>query len=292
MGVLDDAIREHLELKRKHGAPEEELRRQEEEALGPVRREVAPPDEVEVKVDGEPAAEAPGPAAEPVAEPFEPAEPVAEQGPAAEPVAEPFEPAEPVAEQGPAAEPVAEPSEPAEPVAEQGPAAEPVAEPAPFDAETSLLVEPEPEPFPEDEAAAVSQAAEPAEPEPHPFPEEEAAAVPKAAEPAEPPAEPEPFPEEQAVAVPQAAEPVGPLPEPEESGEDEEAIFDAPDDGALGRDARTVPTVDEDGDGADLEDESGRSRDVLEDTPDFLEETPEHNRLWFEQRPPRDFDFD
>ena len=33
-------------------------------------------------------------------------------------------------------------------------------------------------------------------------------------------------------------------------------------------------------------------RDPLEDTPDFLEETPEHDRLWFEQRPPRDFDFD
>ena len=42
MGVLDDAIREHLELKRQHGAPEEELQRQEEEALGPARREVAP----------------------------------------------------------------------------------------------------------------------------------------------------------------------------------------------------------------------------------------------------------
>jgi len=41
MGVLDDAIREHLELKRKHGAAEEELRRQEEEALGPARREMA-----------------------------------------------------------------------------------------------------------------------------------------------------------------------------------------------------------------------------------------------------------
>ena len=30
--------------------------------------------------------------------------------------------------------------------------------------------------------------------------------------------------------------------------------------------------------------------------PDFLHpfyvETPEHDRLWFEQRPPRDFDFD
>ena len=31
--------------------------------------------------------------------------------------------------------------------------------------------------------------------------------------------------------------------------------------------------------------------DVLEETPDFLRDTPEHERLWFEQRPPRDFDF-
>jgi hypothetical protein len=34
------------------------------------------------------------------------------------------------------------------------------------------------------------------------------------------------------------------------------------------------------------------SEDVLEETPEFLQETPEHDRLWFEQRPPRDFDFD
>jgi hypothetical protein len=32
--------------------------------------------------------------------------------------------------------------------------------------------------------------------------------------------------------------------------------------------------------------------DVLEETPEFLQETPEHERLWFEQRPPRDFDWD
>lgn len=31
--------------------------------------------------------------------------------------------------------------------------------------------------------------------------------------------------------------------------------------------------------------------DVLEETPDFLRDTPEQDRLWFEQRPPRDFDF-
>ena len=35
-----------------------------------------------------------------------------------------------------------------------------------------------------------------------------------------------------------------------------------------------------------------RDEDLLEETPDFLEETPEHERLWFEQKPPRDFDFD
>ena len=32
--------------------------------------------------------------------------------------------------------------------------------------------------------------------------------------------------------------------------------------------------------------------DVLEETPDFLRDTPEQERLWFEQRPPRDFDFE
>jgi len=31
--------------------------------------------------------------------------------------------------------------------------------------------------------------------------------------------------------------------------------------------------------------------DPLEETPDFLQETPEHDRLWFEQKPPKDFDF-
>ena len=42
--------------------------------------------------------------------------------------------------------------------------------------------------------------------------------------------------------------------------------------------------------------EAGRGEsadeDVLEETPEFLRETPEQDRLWFEQRPPRDFDFD
>jgi hypothetical protein len=40
MGVLEDAIREHLDLKRKHGASDEELNRQEADALGPARRDL------------------------------------------------------------------------------------------------------------------------------------------------------------------------------------------------------------------------------------------------------------
>src|SRR4051812_50008060 len=43
MGLLDDAIREHLELKRRHGADPSEVERQEQEALGPARRGAAPP---------------------------------------------------------------------------------------------------------------------------------------------------------------------------------------------------------------------------------------------------------
>jgi hypothetical protein len=61
MGVLDDAIRQHIELKRQHGASEQELERKQEEALGPARREAAAevggvdegaPSEVPDEVDG------------------------------------------------------------------------------------------------------------------------------------------------------------------------------------------------------------------------------------------------
>jgi hypothetical protein len=39
-------------------------------------------------------------------------------------------------------------------------------------------------------------------------------------------------------------------------------------------------------------DEDAADEDMLEETPEFLQDTPDHDRLWFEQRPPRDFDFD
>ncbi|HYF25375.1 MAG TPA: hypothetical protein VD931_06515, partial [Baekduia sp.] len=37
--------------------------------------------------------------------------------------------------------------------------------------------------------------------------------------------------------------------------------------------------------------DDAEAHDELEETPDFLQETPEHDRLWFEQKPPKDFDF-
>ena len=51
MGVLDDAIRQHIELQRAHGASEEELRRKEQEALGPARRESTQPAEAEAEAE-------------------------------------------------------------------------------------------------------------------------------------------------------------------------------------------------------------------------------------------------
>ncbi|MGI8460477.1 MAG: hypothetical protein ACR2OC_02405 [Solirubrobacterales bacterium] len=38
MGILDDAIREHLDLKRQHGAQENEVQILEDEAFGPPSR--------------------------------------------------------------------------------------------------------------------------------------------------------------------------------------------------------------------------------------------------------------
>jgi hypothetical protein len=85
MGVLEDAIREHLDLKRKHGAPEQELERQEVEALGPVRRDV-PEQEPAAEAGAEEAEQAP-PQAEQVLEPVateDEHEPSADPGPEAE----------------------------------------------------------------------------------------------------------------------------------------------------------------------------------------------------------------
>ncbi len=41
----------------------------------------------------------------------------------------------------------------------------------------------------------------------------------------------------------------------------------------------------------DEDEDRDREDDVLEDTPDFLENSDD-DELWFEQKPPKDFDFD
>ena len=128
MGILDDAIREHIELKRKHGAAEDELQRQEEEALGPARREVAPTQTQDGNGSAEPAAEeasAEAAEAEASVEPPPTVEPEAAPEPAASEPASP-EAASPESqvpfdapELDPDPEP--EPGEPAPPAAELDP---------------------------------------------------------------------------------------------------------------------------------------------------------------------------
>src|SRR5437870_4617292 len=87
MSILDDAIREHLELKRQHGADEAEVKRLEDEAFGPPGRPEEPDPMAEaptafMATPEAPEAEAPSPsdeeiveaeAAEPRLAPVEPA---------------------------------------------------------------------------------------------------------------------------------------------------------------------------------------------------------------------------
>jgi hypothetical protein len=128
--------------------------------------------------------------------------------------------------------------------------------------------------------------------EPAPPPEAPAAEAVAAPEP-EPVAE---LPEEPAVEIPVVAErPAPPEPEPWLDEPDEVPVAEALDH------RRAQPTSEftaEDVAEAHGE-EAGEyvvpdeepADDLLEETPDFLQETPEHERLWFEQKPPRDFDF-
>ena len=57
MGDLDDAIREHLELKRRRGADPDEVAREEHEALSPVTRghPIVVPEDLQHESEEEPA---------------------------------------------------------------------------------------------------------------------------------------------------------------------------------------------------------------------------------------------
>jgi hypothetical protein len=73
---------------------------------------------------------------------------------------------------------------------------------------------------------------------------------------------------------------------PGEAG-DEEEVFEGP----AEAESEPQPEVEEQPP-APREEARHDEEDVLEETPDFLEETPEDDQLWFEQKPPKDFDFD
>ncbi len=194
MGLLDDAIREHLDLKRRRGADPEEVERAEREALGPVRRN---PSSAEVELAEDQAPPEGGFAYDQAEE---------EEGWSQDSLQD---------RAAGAGEPVYEEPPPAEPTYEQPEAADPgYGEPPPAPAETPAASDP-------------------------------------------PPA---------------AAPPTRPLTDLG-SGETEE--YDVEE--FLAADEEGAPASDD---------------DVLEETPEFLQDTPDHDRLWFEQRPPKDFDFD
>jgi hypothetical protein len=226
MGLLDDAIREHLDLKRRRGADPNEVERAESEALGPVRRD---PFEQEDEFETE---AGPAPAYDHEEEILEDEEYASESEPAEREAdwGEAFDQEQPDAELPEAGLPEAD-----LPEADLPEAAAPPAE------QTRIMAVEE---FDDEEDATALE--DPAAPPPVPAgagAETVEYDIEEALE-AEPPGEEHP--------APHAAD------TPESAGEPRK----------------------------------GSDEDVLEETPEFLQDTPDHDRLWFEQRPPKDFDFD
>jgi hypothetical protein len=201
MGLLDDAIREHLDLKRRRGADPNEIERAEREALGPVRR-------------------GPEPVPEDVEHELAVGDPEAEYAPA--------------------------PSEGWEPLHE--------------DPELEALEHHE-EMLPYDPAHAPD---------------------------GDPLMGHEPFPDHgYDRSGPDAAD-YPPAPEAEHGV----ARRDPPPAPADPHIERPPAHLDQETEEYDVEHEEQHGDDMLETTPEFLQDAPDHDRLWFEQRPPRDFDFD
>jgi hypothetical protein len=261
MSILDDAIREHLELKRAHGADEAELKKLEDEAFGPAER----------PGESDPFAEAPTQFM--TTEAPESREAGTEDaGGRRINVADLQEPPPPEAPAPPDEE-----AEAGEADGERQAIAEQPTELFDVQAEIGSEEAPAAEaPSPSDEEIVEAELSEPKLTPAEPATEIHAS---RTEAPEEPPAEEDEEDEEfwseqrlsdeldQALESPLAEEhELPPLSEEEDSEEHEQ------------------PQVDNDPD-------TGHE-DVLEDTPDFLEESPEDDELWFEQKPPKDFDFD
>jgi hypothetical protein len=293
MGILDEAIREHLELKRQHGAGDSELKQLEDEAFGQAERpgsEDAVPDPLSEaptefmaapEMAEEPSARREAPTIADLQEPPPPPEEPA-------PVEAPAEEEQPAMEH----EIVADTPAPAEPEVEAeievtGPTTEErhaIAEqPTELHDMEEELGEP---PSPSDEDLAEEEIAEPRLAPADPLAgleEDEDAEVSVTGPAPDDEDEDDAFWNEQRLSdeLDQALEAPPSDPEPGLSGEveldDEIEVEQDEDPEPLHESEAAAPRHDE---------------DVLEETPDFLEETPEDDQLWFEQKPPKDFDFD
>lgn len=306
MSILDDAIREHLELKRAHGADEAELKKLEDEAFGPPGRpgEADPFAEAPTQfmtaeaIEAEEGGEGSGGRRINVADLQEPPPP---EQPAVAPAEEPAQ-ATPPAEEPPVAETeVAEaPGEEAgtdEPDGERQAIAEQPTEF--FDVEAEMGSEDAPAteaPSPSDEEIVEVELSEPKLAPAEPATEIHASRTEAPEEtPVEEDEEDEEFWSEQRLSdeLDQALE--SPLAEEHELPpltEEHEVPEAATEPTALYEDADTEGDEPEDaGPKVDYDPDTGHE-DVLEDTPEFLEESPEDDELWFEQKPPKDFDFD
>lgn len=322
MSILDDAIREHLDLKRRHGADESELKRLEDEAFGPPGRPeegLDPYSEAPTEFLASPGAEAGEPAPEldfdeedsggrrvDVADLQEPPPPPAEEEhPAMEheavtelPAAEP----EPAAEEPAAAAGAAEPE--GDPDADERHAiAEQPTEV--FDVEGNFDAAGEAA-TPSDEQLAEAELGEPrlAPVDPVEGIEASAAEAPPSDEELEQHADEfdEFFSEQrlsdelnQALEAPLEDEPGFPATEEAEESAAAPAEEPGPDPGE--GDAGASPAAADEPEEEDAGEEHPAAhheadhQDALEDTPDFLADDPDDDSLWFEQKPPKDIDF-
>lgn len=148
--------------------------------------------------------------------------------------------------------PAAPQAAPPPPEPPAAPPQEPVAESVP-----EPVAEPESEPEPAIQPDPVSESASAVEPEPAPQPEPAPGLE----------SEPAPAPAPALKPTPAYREDTGTI-EFEWSGDSDRPPAEAP--------QPTTPTG---------------NPDVLEQIPEFFEETPEYDKLWFEERPPREFDF-
>ena len=309
MGILDEAIREHLELKRQHGAGDSELQQLEDEAFGQAER---PGDEPAL----DPMAEAPTQfmeqpeIAEDESARHEPTIADLQEPP---PLPEPKQTAvvEDAAEPAPVDEAPAEEEQPAmeheivaDAVEASGPSTEErqtIAEQPTeiFDVEEELAGPPSPS----DEELVEEEIAEPRLAPADPLAglaETEEAEVsvqgPAPDDDDEYDDEDDAFWNEQRLSdeLDQALEaPRDPEPETAAEPEPEPAAAPESEDEPESEEYEEPESTEEPAPVAESEAaEPHREEDVLEETPDFLEETPEDDQLWFEQKPPKDFDFD